>query len=57
SDGLADPFSPYSQDRLERAVSSARDGSAEEICRRILADRNATAPAEDDLSLVVIKYQ
>jgi serine phosphatase RsbU (regulator of sigma subunit) len=57
SDGLADPFSPYSQDRLERAVSAARDGSAEEICRRILADRNATAPAEDDLSLVVIKYQ
>ncbi|MDI9613557.1 MAG: PP2C family protein-serine/threonine phosphatase [Acidobacteriota bacterium] len=57
SDGLVDPFSPYSQDRLERAVSAARDGSAEDICRGILADRHNAARPDDDLSLVVIKYQ
>ncbi len=57
TDGLVDPFSPYTQKQLERAVSSSRDGSAEAICRRILEDRNAAARPADDLSLVVIKYR
>ena len=57
TDGLIDPFSPYTQQHLERAISGARDGSAQEICRKILADRTAVAVPTDDLSLVVIKYQ
>ena len=57
TDGLTDPFSPYSQDQLERAVSRAKDGTAEEICKTILADRVAAFQPSDDLSLVVIKYQ
>jgi serine phosphatase RsbU (regulator of sigma subunit) len=57
TDGLVDPFSTYTQQQLERAISRARDGSAQEICRQILADRNSVAVPTDDLSLVVIKYQ
>jgi serine phosphatase RsbU (regulator of sigma subunit) len=57
TDGLTDPFSQYSQSRLERAVSRAKDGTAEEICKEILADRNASFKPSDDMSLVVIKYQ
>jgi serine phosphatase RsbU (regulator of sigma subunit) len=57
TDGLTDPFSPYAQGQLERAVSRAKDGTAEEICREIIADRNASFQPSDDISLVVIKYQ
>ena len=57
TDGLTDPFSPYAQSRLERAVSRAKDGTAEEICKKILADRDAAFQPSDDISLVVIKYQ
>ena len=57
TDGLTDMFSPYTQSRLERAVSRSKDGTAEEICREILADRNASFPPSDDISLVVIKYK
>jgi len=57
TDGLTDPFSPYAQGQLERAVSRAKDGTAEEICREILADRNESFKPSDDISLVVIKYQ
>jgi serine phosphatase RsbU (regulator of sigma subunit) len=56
TDGLTDPFSPYTQTRLERAVSRARNGSAKQICEAILEDRNQSAKQTDDLSLVVIKY-
>jgi serine phosphatase RsbU (regulator of sigma subunit) len=57
TDGLTDPFSPYAQGQLERAVSRAKDGTAEEICREIIADRNESIKPSDDISLVVIKYQ
>ena len=57
TDGLTDPFSPYAQSQLERAVSRAKEGTAEEICKEILTDRNASFQPSDDLSLVVIKYQ
>ncbi|MDR0311075.1 MAG: serine/threonine-protein phosphatase [Acidobacteriota bacterium] len=57
TDGLTDPFSPYGQGQLERAVSRAKDGTAEEICKEIIADRNASFQPSDDISLVVIKYQ
>lgn len=57
SDGLLDPFSPYTQAQLERAVSRTRDGSAREICESILQDRRSAAEPTDDLSLVVIKYR
>jgi serine phosphatase RsbU (regulator of sigma subunit) len=56
SDGLLDPFSAYTQQQLERAVSRARDGTAKEICEEILEDRRAGDKLTDDLSLVVIKY-
>jgi serine phosphatase RsbU (regulator of sigma subunit) len=56
TDGLTDPFSPYGQSQLERAVSRSKDGTAEEICKEILADRDAYQPS-DDISLVVIKYK
>ncbi|MDR1728971.1 MAG: serine/threonine-protein phosphatase [Acidobacteriota bacterium] len=57
TDGLTDPFSPYSQSQLERAVSRAKDGTAEEICKAIVADRKASFQPSDDLSLVVLKYR
>lgn len=55
TDGLLDPVSSYSRERLERAVSAAREGSAREICEAIVADRRAGAEVTDDMSLVVIK--
>ncbi len=57
TDGLLDPFSSYSQARLERAVSQASGGTAKQICEFILEDRKAAAEQIDDLSLVVIKYR
>ncbi len=57
TDGLLDPFSSYTQAQLERAVSRARNGSAQEICQAILEDRKSAAEQTDDLSLVVIKYR
>jgi len=57
TDGLTDPFSPYAQGQLERAVSRAKDGTAEEICNEIIADRIASFQPSDDISLVVIRYQ
>jgi serine phosphatase RsbU (regulator of sigma subunit) len=56
TDGLIDPFSPFPREQLERAVSRAKDGNAEEICKSILEDRRAAAEQTDDLSLVVIKH-
>lgn len=55
TDGLLDPVSPYSKERLERAVSAARGGSAKEICEAIVADRRRGTEVTDDVSLVVIK--
>jgi hypothetical protein len=57
TDGLIDPFTSYTQARLERAVSRARNGSAKQIGEAILEDRKLSAEQTDDLSLVVIKYQ
>ena len=57
TDGLTDPFSPYTQWQLERAVSRAKDGTAAEICREIIRDRNESYEPTDDISLVVIKYR
>jgi serine phosphatase RsbU (regulator of sigma subunit) len=57
TDGLLDPFSSYTQTRLERAVSQVRNGTAKEICQAILEDRNSAAEQTDDLSLAVIKYR
>ncbi len=56
TDGLLDPASSYTKERLERAISSAREGSAREICEAIIADRRSGAETTDDMSLVVIKY-
>jgi serine phosphatase RsbU (regulator of sigma subunit) len=56
TDGLLDPFSPYTQAHLEEAVSRAKDGSAKEICEAIVRDRRANTEQTDDLSLVVIKH-
>jgi serine phosphatase RsbU (regulator of sigma subunit) len=57
SDGLVEPLSAYTQVELARAVSQAKDGSAQIICEAIVRDRDATAPRTDDLTLVVIKYR
>jgi serine phosphatase RsbU (regulator of sigma subunit) len=57
TDGLLDPFSSYTQQQLERAVSRTRDGTAKKICEAIIVDRKSTAEQTDDLSLVVIKYR
>ena len=56
TDGLLDPFSPFTQERMERAVSRAKEGSAREICESIVADRRACTEQTDDLSIVAIKY-
>jgi serine phosphatase RsbU (regulator of sigma subunit) len=56
TDGLFDPFSPYTQAQLERAISRAKDRSAKEICEAIVHDRRTAADQTDDLSLVVIKH-
>jgi len=57
TDGLLDPFSSYSQEQLERAVSRARDCTAQEICQTIIEDRKSATELTDDLSLAVIKYR
>jgi serine phosphatase RsbU (regulator of sigma subunit) len=57
TDGLIEPGSPYTQIQLERAVSRAKDGSAQAICEAIVHDRQAAAPQSDDLTLAVIKYR
>jgi len=57
TDGLIEPGSPYTQIQLERAVSRAKDGSAQAICEAIVHDRQAVAPQSDDLTLAVIKYR
>lgn len=56
TDGLLDSFSPFTREKLERAVSRAKDGNAQEICNEIIRDRNATAEQTDDISLIVIKH-
>ncbi len=56
TDGLLEPLSPYTQEQLERSVSRAKDGSAQQICETIVRERCAAAQHYDDLSLVVIKY-
>jgi serine phosphatase RsbU (regulator of sigma subunit) len=57
TDGLMDPFSSYNKDRLERAVSRVKEGTAREICEKIFEDRIAAQKPDDDISLVVIKYR
>jgi serine phosphatase RsbU (regulator of sigma subunit) len=57
TDGLTDSFSPYTQGHLERSVSSAKHGTAKDICEAIIKDRKVIANLNDDLSLVVIKYR
>jgi serine phosphatase RsbU (regulator of sigma subunit) len=56
TDGLLDPFSSYTQEQMERAVSRAKEGTAKEICASVLTDRDASVELTDDLSIVVIKY-
>jgi serine phosphatase RsbU (regulator of sigma subunit) len=56
TDGLTDPFSPYTREQLERVVSRAKDGNAKDICAAIIEDRRTAAEIIDDLSLVVIKH-
>jgi serine phosphatase RsbU (regulator of sigma subunit) len=56
TDGLIDPFSPYTREQLERVVSQAKDGDAKEICTAIIEDRRTAVEQNDDLSLVVIKH-
>jgi serine phosphatase RsbU (regulator of sigma subunit) len=57
TDGLLDTaFPDYTKEQLERAVSRARDGSAQEICQTLIEDRRSVAKQTDDLSVVVIKY-
>ncbi len=57
TDGLIDPFSAYTQSRLERAVSRTRNGSAQQICEAIMEDRKSSVEQTDDISLVAIKYR
>jgi serine phosphatase RsbU (regulator of sigma subunit) len=57
TDGLVEPLSAYTQEHLERAVSQAKDGSAQTICEAIVRDRQSVTPQTDDLTLVVIKYR
>ena len=56
TDGLYDPFSPFTKEQLERSVSRAKDGNARDICHAILRDCRAVAEQTDDVSLVVIKH-
>ena len=55
TDGLIDPLSAYSKERLERSVSASAHSSTGEICDAIIADRRSAADLTDDLSLVVIR--
>jgi serine phosphatase RsbU (regulator of sigma subunit) len=56
TDGLYDPFSPFTREQLERSVSRAKDENARDICSAILQDRRALTEQTDDISLVVIKH-
>ena len=56
TDGLFDPFSPFTREQLERSVSRAKEGNAKDICKAILRDRRAAGEQTDDISLVVIKH-
>jgi hypothetical protein len=55
TDGLVDSFSGFTVQHFERAVSSARDGSARDVCSAVLDARNRIEEQNDDISLVVIK--
>jgi serine phosphatase RsbU (regulator of sigma subunit) len=55
TDGLIDPFSAFTQKHVERIVSRARDGSAQDICHAIVDGMSQFAEQSDDLTLVVIK--
>ncbi len=55
TDGLIDAFSSFTQESFERIVSRSRDGSAREICTRVLEERSKVERQGDDISLVVIK--
>jgi len=55
TDGLTDSFSGFTQQHFERAVSSARDGSARDICKVVLKERERIEEQADDITLVVIK--
>jgi serine phosphatase RsbU (regulator of sigma subunit) len=55
TDGLIGPFSPFTQGRLERIVSQARDGSAQQISNAIMQGMREIVELSDDLSLVVVK--
>lgn len=55
TDGLLDPFSSFSQERMELTVSRTKNANAKEICEAILDDRRMIVEQTDDLSLVVIK--
>ncbi len=57
TDGLLDPVSVYTRERLERAVSAAVGGSSREICDAVLSDRRTASEVNDDMSLVVVKYR
>jgi serine phosphatase RsbU (regulator of sigma subunit) len=57
SDGMIDPVSSYPRERLERAISEAKNGSAKAICEALIQSRQTWEDQNDDLSLVVIKYR
>jgi serine phosphatase RsbU (regulator of sigma subunit) len=56
TDGLIDPLSEYSKERLERCVSAAARSTAREICAAVIDDRQRAFELTDDLSLLVIRY-
>jgi serine phosphatase RsbU (regulator of sigma subunit) len=56
TDGLYDPFSPYTREQLEKVVSQTKNGGAKEICEAIVRDRCVVTEQTDDISLVVIKH-
>jgi serine phosphatase RsbU (regulator of sigma subunit) len=55
TDGLIDSFSAFTRNHLERIVSHAMHGSAQEICGAIMGKIHDYAELSDDLSLVVVK--
>lgn len=56
TDGLSEHAAgEYFPASLERRLAKIRDASAAEICEAVKEDLLAYAPAEDDISLVVIK--
>ena len=56
TDGLLEPLSDYSKERLERCISAAGRLPASGLCDAIIADRQKAAAINDDLSLVVIRF-